>query len=359
MTKTTINGYSVKNDLSFWGIHSEKYLNSVVNRLNTKILPLSSPNDCWIYNYTGGGKCTFDLQTTTNKRIKVKPHRLVYHLCVEDSTNYFCVNRCIKSKLCVNPSHLSANTDMKKSGKRCLTNAEILDIVGSFKLGISRKQLAKKYNVSSVSINDIISGRSYTNISRDIFKRPKSSRITKLNLNDIDIYSMNILNFNIINDFSIYGIHDHNYVKSVVNRINKKLLPQSNGCIFYDNKPDSNGYYLIGLHYRSVLYITTKVHRLLYHLCVGTISPELDIRHICNTPACINPNHLLIGTHADNMKDKCLSGNASKLLTIPEVIKIRELFDTRKYTRKQLSIKYNVSYNVIRGIVARKSWIHI
>lgn len=35
---------------------------------------------------------------------------------------------------------------------------------------------------------------------------------------------------------------------------------------------------------------------------------HLDVLHRCDTPACINPDHLFIGTHSDNMKDMTLKG---------------------------------------------------
>lgn len=46
-----------------------------------------------------------------------------------------------------------------------------------------------------------------------------------------------------------------------------------------------------------------KVHRLHYILYKGNIPYGLEVRHICNVKRCVNPDHLEIGTHLENMND--------------------------------------------------------
>lgn len=47
---------------------------------------------------------------------------------------------------------------------------------------------------------------------------------------------------------------------------------------------------------------------LYYEYCWGPIPLDMIIRHKCDNPSCINPNHLLIGTHKDNSNDKIERG---------------------------------------------------
>jgi len=47
-------------------------------------------------------------------------------------------------------------------------------------------------------------------------------------------------------------------------------------------------------------------HTVAYSVFVGPIPAGLHVRHNCDNPACINPEHLCLGTHQDNMRDKTI-----------------------------------------------------
>lgn len=77
-----------------------------------------------------------------------------------------------------------------------------------------------------------------------------------------------------------------------------------------------------------------SAHRVAYELCKGPIPVGLHVLHRCDNPGCVNPEHLFVGTHDDNMEDKAVKGrvyrprgeaHAMAKLTAAQVQEIREL----------------------------------
>ena len=90
------------------------------------------------------------------------------------------------------------------------------------------------------------------------------------------------------------------------------------------------------------------------------------VRHTCHNRSCVNPDHLLTGSHADNSMDMVLANRQSKgeahtvsKLTESEVIAIRAERETLGTTYLNLGEKYNVTAENISSIVNRKTWKHL
>lgn len=72
--------------------------------------------------------------------------------------------------------------------------------------------------------------------------------------------------------------------------------PEPNtGCWLWTESVDTSGYANCKINRK-----TGTVHRLMAKLCGMRITGK-EVMHSCDQPSCINPRHLAIGTHADNM----------------------------------------------------------
>lgn len=55
-----------------------------------------------------------------------------------------------------------------------------------------------------------------------------------------------------------------------------------------------------------------RAHRVVYEAAYGPVPPGLHVLHRCDTPACVRPSHLFLGTQADNIADKVAKGRQAK-----------------------------------------------
>lgn len=110
---------------------------------------------------------------------------------------------------------------------------------------------------------------------------------------------------------------------------------------------------------------TCLAHRVSYQLYVGPIPPKALVRHSCDNPRRVNPEHLLLGTdqsNADDRKQRQRSalGEKSKTnkLTPDQVRLIREGL-VQGQLGKDLAKQFGVSPQCISDIKRGQRWEHL
>jgi hypothetical protein len=108
--------------------------------------------------------------------------------------------------------------------------------------------------------------------------------------------------------------------------------------------------------------VNTHAHRVSYKLYRGEIPRDMLVCHKCDNPSCVNPEHLFIGSHKDNMEDRQTKQRQAKgekiglsKLTNEQVRKIR--VDNRS-TRK-IARDYGVHHSQIARIKTHEAWAHV
>lgn len=137
-----------------------------------------------------------------------------------------------------------------------------------------------------------------------------------------------------------------------------RFIKNKEDCfIVSSHKPTKSGY--IRLRRNDKLKLA---HRLIYEKYFGTIPKGLFVCHTCDTRNCINPEHLFLGTSADNSQDmvekkRSTYGERNPMVKLRE----RDIFQIRKLLKKEILQKeiatmFNVTRRAISSIKTGRTW---
>lgn len=132
-------------------------------------------------------------------------------------------------------------------------------------------------------------------------------------------------------------------------RLLAKVRRHASGCWLWTGAKTRDGYGLIDDGGR-----TRQAHRVSFELFKRPLPPSALIMHSCDTPSCVNPDHLSPGTKASNSADMTRKGRRSTRLTSEQVLEIRGL--ARSESAEALADQFGVTATTIRSIIARRSW---
>ncbi len=162
--------------------------------------------------------------------------------------------------------------------------------------------------------------------------------------------------------------------QATLNRFWAKVVKADGAaCWHWKGAMISTGYGELNVNGTPVL-----AHRIMWELCNGPIPPSMEICHICDVPDCVRPDHLFLGTHADNMADMARKGkgfygcqnvmiahpekrhwgecNPQAKLTREQVKLIRQEYKPGSVTMQTLAERYSVCRQIIGKIIRGKLW---
>lgn len=170
----------------------------------------------------------------------------------------------------------------------------------------------------------------------------------------------------------------------------RRSVQDATGCLLWGGRRNAAGYGLFDLQKRPRL-----AHRMSFWLHTRILPRGFSVLHRCDNPACVNPSHLFLGTHEDNMKDMVAKGRqvkgpshsctmrmaaargdkhgsvtkpdsvrrgakaAGARLTEREVVSIRERYTKGGVLQRQLAAEYGVNQSQISDVITHTTWSHI
>jgi hypothetical protein len=117
-------------------------------------------------------------------------------------------------------------------------------------------------------------------------------------------------------------------------------------------------------------YRKSNAHRVAFERANGPIPDGLFVCHTCDNRRCVNPSHLFLGTHADNMRDMAVKGRAvghpgrwlgsncgAAKLTEEQA---KEILSLRgKLTCRQIGRRFGITHGAVSKIHIGQRWPHL
>lgn len=125
------------------------------------------------------------------------------------------------------------------------------------------------------------------------------------------------------------------------------------GCWLWHGTVVNGGYGHV-----SVAGKKTLAHRAMYEATREPIPEGMLVRHRCDVPACVNPDHLVLGSQADNMRDARARGrlrSSATKLTEASVREIRSRYAAGE-SQRALARAFGITKQGIQKIVHRRNW---
>jgi predicted XRE-type DNA-binding protein len=139
-------------------------------------------------------------------------------------------------------------------------------------------------------------------------------------------------------------------------RFEEKYLVAPNGCWEWTATRNHSGYGQIRTRSKP-----RHAHRVSWEIYRGPIGDGLHVLHRCDNRRCVNPDHLFLGTHVENMRDMNSKGrgaiherHGSAKLTEAVVAEIRSLKGAM--LQREIAAQFGISKSQVGNILRGEQW---
>ena len=148
---------------------------------------------------------------------------------------------------------------------------------------------------------------------------------------------------------------------SAIDRFEMQYIPVTeSGCWLWTGYPEKDGYGYICVDGKR-----PKAHRFSYETFIGKIPEGMSVLHKCDISCCVNPSHLFIGTHKDNMRDqknkgRTLLGEKGSNVKLKEEDVLKIISAARSgEPQSKIAKRFGISQASVSLIHTGKNWPHI
>lgn len=153
-------------------------------------------------------------------------------------------------------------------------------------------------------------------------------------------------------------------------RLLSKTIKAESGCLIWVGCIDRNGYGAFKLKGKKVgAHVASwRLHNNGSPVPVGKL-----VMHKCDCRVCVNPEHLVVGTSSENMRDAVKKGRLQEfrsrgeshpgsVLTEDLVRRIREMHKPRIFGARRIArflAEYGVTESAVSSVLSGENWKHV
>ena len=137
-----------------------------------------------------------------------------------------------------------------------------------------------------------------------------------------------------------------------VKRFMAKVSFNADGCHIWRAQVKRDGYGSFSFRGK-----TAKAHKVAYILFRGEIPSGMCVLHRCDVRACVNPDHLFLGTVADNVRDMDAKGRRGTVEKLSQTEAVRVHFWSKWATQQRIADSFGIHQTTVSRIVRARAQI--